>query len=60
MNRSTEPPGILVEQVIAESPAAHAGIQPYDIIVRFNGCSTPKLAQPTVNKRYNYYFVKIL
>jgi S1-C subfamily serine protease len=36
MKRSTEPPGILVEQVIAESPAAHAGIQLYDIIVRFN------------------------
>jgi S1-C subfamily serine protease len=26
----------LVEQVIAESPAAHAGIQPQDVIVRFN------------------------
>src|SRR5262249_41952218 len=34
--RSTEPPGLLVEQVSAESPAAHAGIQPYDVIVRFN------------------------
>jgi serine protease Do len=36
MKHSTEPPGLLVEQVIAESPAAHAGIQPHDVIVRFN------------------------
>ena len=26
----------MVEQIIAESPAAHAGIQPHDVIVRFN------------------------
>jgi tetratricopeptide (TPR) repeat protein len=36
MKPSTEPPGVLVEQVMAESPAAHAEIQPHDIIVRFN------------------------
>src|SRR5262249_26048858 len=37
MQPSTEPPGLFVEQVMAEeSPAAHAGIQPHDIIVRFN------------------------
>jgi hypothetical protein len=32
---STDPPGVFVEQVIAESPAAHAGIQVYDVVIRF-------------------------
>ena len=41
MKRSTEPPGLFVEQVIAESPAAHAGIQPQDVIVRFNAQEVP-------------------
>ncbi len=36
MRRSIEPPGLLVEQVIAESSAAHARIQPHDVIIRFN------------------------
>jgi S1-C subfamily serine protease len=43
MKHSTEPPGVLVEQVIAESPAAHAGIQPHDVIVRFNAQDVPNL-----------------
>jgi Tfp pilus assembly protein PilF len=43
MKRSTEPPGLLVEQVIAESPAAHAGIQPHDVIIRFNAQEVPTL-----------------
>ena len=41
MKPSTEPPGLLVEQVIAESPAAHAGIQPHDVIIRFNAQEVP-------------------
>jgi predicted metalloprotease with PDZ domain len=36
MKHSTDPLGLLVEQVIIESPAAQAGIQPQDMIVRFN------------------------
>ena len=41
MKRSTEPPGLLVEQVIAESPAAHAGIPPHDVIVHVNAQEVP-------------------
>ena len=41
MKRSTEPPGVLVEQVIAESAAAQAGIQPHDVIIRFNAEEVP-------------------
>jgi tetratricopeptide (TPR) repeat protein len=41
MKRSSEPPGLFVEQVIAESPAAYAGIQPHDVIVRFNAQEVP-------------------
>jgi len=33
---STEPPGLFVEKVITERSAAQAGIQPHDVIVRFN------------------------
>ena len=41
MKRSTEPPGVFVEQVIAESAAAQAGIQPHDVIIRFNAEEVP-------------------
>ena len=33
---STEPLGIFVGRVIAETPAAQAGMQPRDVIIRFN------------------------
>ncbi len=36
MNISTAPPGLLVKQVTAGSPAADAGIQLHDVITRFN------------------------
>ena len=41
MKASTEPPGLFVEKVIAESPAAQAGIQPDDVIIRFNAQEVP-------------------
>ena len=41
IKHSTEPPGVFVEQVIAESPAAQAGIQPHDVIIRFNAEEVP-------------------
>ena len=37
MKLSTDPPGVIVEQVIAESPAAQAGLQPHDVIILFDG-----------------------
>jgi serine protease Do len=41
MKLSTDPPGVFVKQVIAESPAAHAGIQPHNVVVRFNAQEVP-------------------
>jgi tetratricopeptide (TPR) repeat protein len=41
MKLSTDPPGVLVEQVMAGSPAAHAGIQPQDVVIRFNAQEVP-------------------
>jgi tetratricopeptide (TPR) repeat protein len=41
MKLSPDPPGVFVEQVMAESPAAYAGIQPHDVIIRFNAQEVP-------------------
>jgi tetratricopeptide (TPR) repeat protein len=44
LTRYDEVPGILVERVIADGPAAQAGVQPGDVIVRFQGHTVPDAA----------------
>ena len=34
-------PGVFIEHVLAESPAAYAGIQPHDVVIRFNAQEVP-------------------
>jgi tetratricopeptide (TPR) repeat protein len=42
MKLSTDPSGVFVEQVIAGSPAAHAGILPHDVVIHFNAQEVPE------------------